>query len=123
MVRLGAGLILAVHGWRKILLRPATYVDAFAKMGFESPMRLFYFLILVEFVGGLAVAVGFFTRFFAAAAAIEMAYIMFALYLPNGFSWTARGYEFVLLWGLVFVAIWLRGGGPYSVDRLLKRQL
>jgi uncharacterized membrane protein YphA (DoxX/SURF4 family) len=41
----------------------------------------------------------------------------------NGFSWAARGYEFTLMWGLLLFAVALRGGGPYSLDRLLGRQL
>jgi uncharacterized membrane protein YphA (DoxX/SURF4 family) len=28
-----------------------------------------------------------------------------------------------LMWGLLFFAIALRGGGPYSLDRLLGREL
>jgi putative oxidoreductase len=52
-----------------------------------------------------------------------MAVIMFAHYLPNGFSWLSRGYEFVMLWGLVTLAIWWRGGGPYSLDRVIGREL
>jgi putative oxidoreductase len=52
-----------------------------------------------------------------------MAVIFFTQYLPNGFSWLNKGYEFVLLWGLVSLAIWLRGGGPYSLDRRLGVEL
>lgn len=123
IVRIGAGWLLVVHGWGKVTRGAAPYVKGFNDLGFDPALPWIYSALFIEFVGGIAIIIGLFTRFFAAAAAIEMAYIMFALYLPNGFSWTARGYEFVLLWGLVFVAIWLRGGGPYSVDRLLKRQL
>jgi putative oxidoreductase len=45
------------------------------------------------------------------------------IYIPNGFSWLARGYEFSLFWGLVCFAIALRGGGPYSLDRKLGTEL
>ena len=41
----------------------------------------------------------------------------------NGFSWMKRGYEYVLLWGLLCLAMALRGGGPYSLDRKLGREL
>ena len=95
----------------------------FQKMGYENAVPLIYFLIFVEFVGGIAIAIGLFTRFFAAMVTIEMAVIMFAHYLPNGFSWLNRGYEFVLLWGLVAMVIWWRGGGPYSVDRKIGVEL
>ena len=40
-----------------------------------------------------------------------------------GFSWLSRGYEYTLLWGFVCFAIALRGGGPYSVDRVIGKEL
>jgi putative oxidoreductase len=49
--------------------------------------------------------------------------IIMGLYWNNGFAWLSRGYEYVLLWGLVCFAIALRGGGPYSLDRLLGKEL
>lgn len=123
LVRCAAGLILAVHGWGKIATGPEGMAPVFTKLGYTHPVLVVYVLIVVEFLGGLAIAAGLFTRFFAAAVTIEMAVIMSTVYLPNGFSWTSRGYEYVLLWGLVFLAIWWRGGGPYSLDRKLGREL
>jgi putative oxidoreductase len=123
VVRCGCGLILAVHGWGKISRGAEAMAPAFAKMGYGHPIALIYLLILVEFFGGLAIAAGLFTRFFAAAVAIEMAVITFVHYLPNGFSWLNRGYEFTLLWGVVALAILLRGGGPWSLDRRIGVEL
>ena len=42
-------------------------------------------------------------------------------HLPK-FGWTDRGYEYPLFWGLVMLAIALRGGGPYSIDRRIGRE-
>lgn len=123
LIRCACGVILAVHGWGKISRGAEAMAPAFAKMGYEHPVALIYFLILVEFFGGIAIAAGLFTRFFAAAVTIEMAVITFVHYLPAGFSWLNRGYEFTLLWGLVALAIWWRGGGPYSLDRWLGKEL
>ena len=123
LIRCACGLILAVHGWGKVSMGAAAYVGAFAKMGYQNPTGLIWFLAFVEFVGGICIALGLFTRLFAAMVTIEMAVIMFAHYLPNGFAWTNRGYEFVLLWGLVALAIWWRGGGPYSLDRRIGVEL
>ena len=84
------------------------------------------FLIGANFFGGSGVSLilGLFTRFFAAAAAIEMLVICVTYWNSGvGFSWLKRGYEYVLLWGLVSLAIALRGGGPYSLDRKLGREL
>ena len=49
-------------------------------------------------------------------------YLWSLQYLPK-FGWTDRGYEYPLFWGLVMFAIALRGGGPYSVDRVIGREL
>jgi putative oxidoreductase len=43
-------------------------------------------------------------------------------HMPN-FGWAQRGYEYPLFWGLVMLAIALPGGGPYSLDRVIGREL
>jgi putative oxidoreductase len=122
VIRVATGWLLVVHGWGKVTRGAAPYVKGFNDLGFDPALPWIYAALFIEFVGGIAIMIGLFTRFFAAAAAIEMLIIM-VLYWNNGFSWLNRGYEFVLLWGLVCFAIALRGGGPYSLDRALGRQL
>src|SRR5260370_33939824 len=123
LVRCACGVILAVHGWSKISRGAEAMAPTFAKLGYEHPVALVYLLIFVEFFGGIAIAAGLFTRFFAAAVTIEMAVITFVHYWSNGFSWLNRGYEFTLLRGLVALAILLPGGGPYSLDRRMSVEL
>jgi putative oxidoreductase len=122
VIRVATGWLLVVHGWGKVTRGSAPYIKPFQAMGFDPALPWVYSALVIEFVGGIALIVGLFTRFFAAAAAVEML-IIFVLYWNNGFSWLNRGYEFVLLWGLVCFAIALRGGGPYSLDRKLGVQL
>lgn len=122
VVRLAAGGILAWVGWGKVSHGYAAYVPAFAELGFHDIFYLFYLLLVVEFIGGLCICLGLFTRFWAVAAGIEMAYITY-IYIPNGFSWLHRGYQFSLMWGLVLAAIAMRGGGPLSLDRAIGREL
>jgi len=123
IVRLAVGWNLAVHGWGKLINGPTALAKGFTDIGFHDPYTLIILLTVVEFAGGVCIALGLFTRFFAAAVAIEMAYITFFIYWPTGFSWLRRGYEYTLMWGLISFAIALRGGGPYSLDRLLRREL
>ena len=52
--------------------------------------------------------------------AIEMLVIVLLFQWQFGYFWTARGYEFALLWLLLCVAIFFKGGGRYSVDRQRK---
>lgn len=122
LIRCAAGLILFVHGYYKI-----GHVDAVAanmvKNGIWPPLFVAYLITIVESAGALCVALGLFTRFFAAACAIDLAVITFHILLPKGFGWSQGGYEFLLMWGLIMFAIALRGGGPYSLDRALGREL
>jgi putative oxidoreductase len=121
--RVAVGWDLIVHGWGKILRGPVQQGALLARDGAPFGVKMAIFLTFIELVGGICIAAGLFTRFFAAAIAIEMGYLTFYQYWGAGFSWLNRGYEYVLLWGLVTLAIALRGGGPYSLDRKLGREL
>ena len=122
LVRITAGLMLIPHGWPKLMAGVGPVAaNALARRGIEPAEPLAVILIILETLGGLCVALGLFTRFFAAAITIEMMVIVYH-HLPK-FGWTERGYEYPLMWGLVMLAIALRGGGPYSLDRRLGREL
>jgi putative oxidoreductase len=121
LIRIAVGWNLLVHGWGKVTRGVGAYSKGFADMGFDSLVWI-WAALGIEFVGGIALILGLFTRFFAAAAAIELAIITW-LYWKNGFGWLNRGYEYTLMWGLLCFAISLRGGGPYSLDRKLGTEL
>jgi putative oxidoreductase len=125
IIRVAVGWNLLVHGWGKIMIGPTdTFLKAFADMGFTPPGFWFWASTAIETLSGIALILGLFTRVFAAAAAIEMLFIFVTYWeAGNGFAWLKRGYEYVLLWGLVCFAIALRGGGPYSLDRKIGREL
>jgi len=123
IVRVAVGWNLLVHGWGKVMAGPTeAYLKGFRDIGFIPPEPWFWSGLVIETAGGIALILGLFTRFFAAAAAIEMLVIT-VVYWKTGFAWTRRGYEYTLMWGLICFAIALRGGGPYSLDRKLGREL
>jgi putative oxidoreductase len=76
-------------------------------------------VLFLETVGAICIVLGLFTRVFAAAIAIQMAVITFAVMMPNG--WGRMEYTF--MWGIIMFAIALRGGGPYSLDRAIGKEL
>ncbi len=39
-----------------------------------------------------------------------------------GYFWTSRGYEYALLWWLLCIAIFFRGGGRYSLDHVIGKE-
>src|SRR6185503_6652902 len=110
LIRITAGLMLIPHGWPKLMMGVgATANMALVKRGIAPAEPLAIAPIAIETRGGLCIALGLFTRFWAAAAVIEMSVIVYH-HLPK-FGWTDRGYEYPLFWGLVMLAIALRGGG------------
>ena len=122
-MRVVIGYILFVHGWNKVDAGFAAEVAYFVKAGFALPTICAAAVIFLETVGAACVAVGLFTRFFAAALAVELGIMFIAVHAPRGFSASRGGYEYVLLLGIVMFAIALRGGGPYSVDRVIRKEL
>lgn len=77
----------------------------------------------IEVVCGACLVAGLFTRFVAAVLAIEMLIALLFVHLPKGYAAGAGGYEYVLLIGAVCFVFAIRGGGPYSLDRLLGKTL
>ena len=122
LIRLTVGLMIIPHGWPKLMMGiTATANMALVKRGIAPAEPLAVVLITLETLGGLCVALGLFTRFWAAAITIEMSVIVWH-HLPK-FGWTGPGYEYPLMWGLIMLAIALRGGGPYSLDRRIGQEL
>ena len=126
MIRFFTGLFLMPHGAQKLFGWFGGNIDGtagfFSKIGLEPALPLAYLVGATEFFGGLFLAIGFLTRPAAAGIAILMAVAAFHVHLPNGFFWNKGGYEYPLLWGLICVAIFFRGGGEMSVDRSVGRE-
>ena len=123
MVRVVIGYIVFMHGWGKINTGFAGISGYMAKQGL-TPSELFAgSAMFLETFGAACIVVGLFTRFFAAALAIEMGIAFLFVHMAKGFSVGQGGYEFVLLLGIVLFAIAIRGGGPYSLDRAIGKEL
>jgi putative oxidoreductase len=123
LIRVTAGAILLTHGWPKLMAGAQVFAaNSLAKRGIEPALFLAYVVIFLETVGAVLIMLGLFTRLIAALLVIEFLVIVW-VHIPNGYAWTGRGYEYPLFWGLVFVAMLLRGGGPYSLDRKLGREV
>jgi putative oxidoreductase len=124
LIRVVIGYILFMHGWLKVGTFGLAGVSGFmAKNGLEPAAAFAIAAMFLETVGAICIIIGLFTRFFAAALAIEMGIALLAVHLKAGFFVNNGGYEYVLLLGIVMFAIAIRGGGPYSVDRLIGKEL
>ena len=71
-----AGLYLAVaHGWGKIVglaSGETRFLEGVARIGFPMPLAFAWAAALSEFLGGLTIALGLFTRWAAPFAAFTM---------------------------------------------------
>jgi putative oxidoreductase len=124
LMRIAIGYILFMHGWGKLHAGAAAIAtNVMAKNGLQPALGFAYAAMVLEVVGAACVAVGLFTRFFAAALAIEMAIAFAAVHFSKGFAVNQGGFEYVLLIGIVMFVIAIRGGGPYSADRVIGKEL
>jgi putative oxidoreductase len=123
ILRVVIGVIIFVHGWGKVRGGHAGVETFFTHVGLPAPGLLAFCAMFLETIGALCVLVGLFTRFFAAALAIEMLIALLTVHLAKGFGVGAGGYEYILLIGVVLFAIAIRGGGPYSVDAKIGKEL
>jgi putative oxidoreductase len=122
LIRVTVGGTLLVHGINRAAMPLSRAAEEMSKLGHEPAMAFAVLALFNETVGAVCVILGLFTRFFAASIAIELAMISLQ-FVPNGYAWSKHGWEFVFLWGLIFFAIALRGGGPYSLDRKIGWEL
>jgi putative oxidoreductase len=123
LVRIVIGYNLFMHGWVKVHNGYAGITAYMAKNGLEPAAIFAGAAMFLETVGAICIIVGLFTRFFAAALAIELGIAFLVIHVPKGFAVGQGGYEYVLLLGIVMFAISMRGGGRYSVDRLIGKEL
>ena len=116
LLRLIAGLLLLEYGTMKILHFP--YAEYFANV---QPFTLIWVAGLLELIGGALVAVGLFTRCAAFVLAGEMAFAYFIGHAPNGFYPALNEGVAAVLFCFVFLYLSAAGGGPLSLDRIIRR--
>ena len=115
LMRVFAGLLFAAHGAQKLFgVLGATR----ATFGAD---RLMFIAGVIEFFGGLAIAVGVLAHLVAFLAAGEMAVAYLYAHLPQGFWPIQNGGELALLYMFVFLFIMTRGAGKWSLDSRLER--
>jgi putative oxidoreductase len=123
LVRISLGAILMPHGFDKLFLGGAANTARNPLLNiFGSPLFGAYFIGCVEFFGGLLLVLGLLTRLAAGAIAIQMFVISFFILWPV-WGWTQRGMEYAIFMMLIAVAIFIGGGGRYSMDRQLPKEL
>lgn len=110
-MRIMTGLLFACHGAGKLF-------GAFGKTAASNPLMITGGVI--EFVGGLLIALGLLTRIAAFLASGMMAVAYFKAHAPDGFWPIQNKGELAVVFCFVFLAICALGGGRYSLDHALR---
>ncbi len=126
LLRATVGLLLVPHGAQKLFGLfggggLAATGEGFAGMGFEPGIFWATVVALLEFFGGLMLAVGLLTRPVAAAVVVFMAVAITVHW--SAWFWNQGGLEMPLLWGMAALFFAIHGGGRYSVDAAIGREL
>jgi putative oxidoreductase len=113
--RLVAGLLFMEHGMAKLLHFPHQsnfdHLELFSRLGAAGA---------IELVGGALVAVGLYTRIAAFIMSGELAFAYFLSHAPRGFFPLLNGGDAAILYCFLFFYLFLAGGGPWSLDRLIR---
>lgn len=117
VLRVAVALVFIAHGHAKLFEFGHTGVTGFfTQLGIPLPGVAAWCVALLEFGGGIALAVGVFTRVLASLFVVNMlAAIGLAVY-PKGF---VGGYELEFLLAIASLSLAFAGAGAYSVDARL----
>jgi len=128
ILRVALGGILIPHGMQKLFgafggAGLAANAQLFDRLGYHPGMFWGTLVGLTELVGGILLVIGLFTRGAALAVVIFMLNAVYVTSKAGGFFWTNRGSEFSILILACALFFLIRGGGAWSVDRHLGREL
>lgn len=117
-IRIALGVVFIHAGWLKVT-NMEMVLTGFAGMGI--PSWLTYIVAYAELIGGIALILGIFARYFGVVLAVIMLVATFKVHFANGFGLQNGGYEytFVLLMGTL--AMITQGSGKYSLAHMMKK--
>lgn len=110
LMRFMVGALFACHGAQKLF-------GAFGGEVANKPLMLVGGII--EFGGGVLIAIGLVTRVAAFLASGMMAVAYFMAHAPNGFWPIMNHGETAVLYCFVFLYMSRHGGGRFSVDHMI----
>ncbi|NQW03878.1 MAG: DoxX family protein [Acidobacteria bacterium] len=132
-LRLALAAVFVAHGANKLfglwagpgigVGGPDVTAQFFAAINLNPAFPLAVFVGIVEFFGGLLLAVGFLTRFVSPLLTIIMGVAIWKVHLMNGFflNWMGtpdrgQGTEFSVVLIGALVCLTLTGAGDWSID-------
>lgn len=116
VLRIMSGLLLLQHGTGKLLKFPAGAVAPTFNLN-SMPG----YAGVIEFVCGILLVIGLFSRPTAFVASGLMAVAYFMAHAPQGFFPILNRGELAVLYCFVFLYLAAAGPGPWSLDAMRKR--
>ena len=116
-MRLTLGAIMVVHGSHKVFGGLHHHAEFVSSLGL--PAWTAYLSSFTEFVGGILVLAGLFTRAAAFAICIDLGVAIWKVHLHNGLTGNG-GFEFPLAVATLAFALIFLGPGPFAMDQILR---
>lgn len=118
-VPLGRLLLSSLFIWAGLgkLMNPAGTAQYFAHVHIPAPEILVWIVIIIELLGGIAILLGFMTRWVALILAIFCLVTGFAVHLPVGDMANLTNFYKNLTMAGGFLYVFAFGAGMWSVDR------
>lgn len=122
ILRIVVGIVFLMHGGQKLFVSGfhAT-AGMLVHLGIPYPQVMAVILTLAEFLGGIALIVGLFTRWVAMALAIDMTVALVKVHLHGGF-FAPGGIEFVMTLLAANLCLALSGCGMLAVDNMMSHK-
>jgi putative oxidoreductase len=116
LLRIIAGLMYAMHGTQKLF----GYPPMPAGMGGGPLPPLMKVAGGIELIGGVLIAIGFFTGIVAFIASGEMAAAYFIQHAPHGFWPLENQGELAVLYCFLWLFVAAHGAGIWSIDNAIR---
>ena len=114
ILRIITGFLFIAHGTQKMLGFPTPLPSPIALWSLPGVAGM------LELVGGALMLVGLFTRPVAFVLSGLMAFAYFIAHAPQGFWPLLNKGELAVLYCFVFLYFSAAGGGPWSIDALMR---
>lgn len=123
VVRVIVGIIMATHGFQKLMGGPANFGGFLGQMGVPAPTLMAYVVTFVELVGGICLILGLFSRLTALLLTIDLAVTILLVKVNVGLiapvDQPGVGAELDLALIAGFLVVLLAGPGRLSLDYML----
>lgn len=122
VIRVVVGIIMAAHGFQKLMGGPANFGGFLGQLGVPAPTLMAYVVTFVELVGGVLLILGLLSRWAGLFLTINLAVAVLLVKSQVGLiapPEAGAGAELDLALIAGFVAILLLGPGKLSLDYVL----